>query len=205
MNIIEQSWEWVQPPPTDVLQRIEKIGRVCYKSEDKIQAGSEQRFISMILKREHLTLLEHIVVTVKFVINRGSLLHLTRHRLASFTGESTRYCRYDDGSMTFIRPVWWDQWSEQARGTWLESMRQAEESYNLLLAQGSKPEQAREVLPNSLKVELYMTANLREWRHVFQLRAAQGAHTQIRTLMRECLEGFQKKIPMIFDNIITTS
>lgn len=204
MKIVDQSWEWVQKPPADALERIELIGRVAYKSEDRIKPGTARKFVKMILERGHETLIEHISATVKFVINRGTLLQITRHRLASFTGESTKFCRYDSGDMTFIRPSWWDEWSETARRTWLESMEIAEKNYIVLLNEGSKPEQAREILPNSLKVELNMTANLREWRHVFRLRASHYTHLQIRALMSGLLEEFKKEVPVVFDDIIAS-
>jgi len=124
---------------------------------------------------------------------------LVRHRLASYSQESTRYVRYDD-NMEFIRPVWWDQWSDVERESWERVMVLAEKEYRLLMKSGNRPEQAREVLPNSLKTEIVMTANLREWRHCFKLRCSKKAHPQIRHLMMDCLKGFQEAVPVLFDN-----
>lgn len=128
----------------------------------------------------------------------GNSHELVRHRLASYSQESTRYVRYD-GNMEFIRPVWWDDWSAAEQRSWERAMQFSETEYLFLLAHGSRPEQAREVLPNSLKTEIVTTANLREWRHIFRLRCSKAAHPQIRSLMTDCLKGFHREIPVIFD------
>jgi thymidylate synthase ThyX len=112
--------------------------------------------------------------------------------------ESTRYIRYS-GDMEFIKPVWWDDWSAEEQNAWKNAMRVCEKEYAVLLNAGSRAEQAREVLPNSLKTEIVMTANLREWMHVFNLRCSKASHPQIRALMRDCRDGFRKAIPVLFD------
>jgi len=201
MKIIEQTWEWEQCP-IKALERIERAGRTCYKSEDRITPDSAKKFVKMILSRGHETVLEHVSATVRFITNRGVTHELVRHRLASFSQESTRYVRYSD-EILFIKPVWWDDesYSEASKEIWLDHMQNAEADYLKLLETGDKPEQAREVLPHALKTEIVMTADLREWRHVFKLRCAHDAHPQIRTLMRSCLAGFVETVPIIFDDL----
>jgi thymidylate synthase (FAD) len=214
MKIIDQSWHWMQNPnqiynphPLPAcnpnitpLQLIELAGRTCYKSEDKITDDSAAKFVAMLLRRGHESVIEHVSASVKFITNRGVTHELVRHRLASFSQMSTRYVRYD-GDMEFIRPVWWGDWSADERIYWITSLEYAEHSYKGLLEFGSRPEQAREVLPNSLATEIIMTANLREWRHVFKLRCSPKAHQQTRELMRDCLQGFKDEIPVVFDDI----
>ena len=208
MKIINQSWDWMQKPFLS-LEIIEKAGRTCYKSEDKIMLGSAKEFVKMIVKRGHETVIEHVSASVKFITNRGVTHELVRHRLCSFSQESTRYVRYD-GEMEFIRPVWWMRPSSNiedvnmgvAQDEWMNTLIATERSYIRLLDLGWRPEQAREVLPNSLKTEIVTTANLREWRHIFKLRTSKAAHPQIRDLMKSCLNGFKLAVPVIFDDIV---
>jgi thymidylate synthase (FAD) len=196
MKIIDQSWEWLQKPENP-LELIEQAGRTCYKSECK---GAPEKFVKMLLSRGHETPIEHVSASVKIITNRGVTHELVRHRLASYSQESTRYVNYS-GNMEFIRPVWWDNWSGQEQAVWKYAISQAEMSYCDLIKRGNRPEQAREVLPNSLKSEIVMTANLREWRHIFKLRCSKQAHPQIRALMLDMLQGFKKEIPVIFEEI----
>ena len=199
MKIIEQSWEWIQKPILS-LQLIEKAGRTCYKSEDKITNDSAKKFVLTILKSGHESVIEHVNASVKFITNRGVTHELVRHRLCAFSQESTRYVKYD-GDMEFIKPVWWETSDEAPKFEWERAMKNAEEAYLNLLRQGWRPEQAREVLPNSLKTEIVVSANMREWRHIFKLRTSKAAHPQIRELMLSCLKGFRKEIPVLFDDI----
>jgi len=198
MQVIQQSWSWVFKP-SNCLEIIENAGRTCYKSEDKIDAGSSEKFARMLLRHGHGSVIEHGVASVRFITNRGVTHELVRHRIASFSQESTRYVRYD-GQMEFIQPVWWVSWSETEKKAWENAMQAAEKTYQLLLRSGSRPEQAREVLPNSLKTEIVMTANLREWIHVFNLRCSKASHPQIRALMLACKQGFREAIPVFFDD-----
>ncbi|MFO7555774.1 MAG: FAD-dependent thymidylate synthase [Desulfobacterales bacterium] len=198
MRVIQQSWAWVYKP-TKCLEIIEEAGRTCYKSEDRIDAGSSEKFARMLLRHGHGSVIEHGVASVRFITNRGVTHELVRHRIASFSQESTRYVRYDD-QMEFIQPIWWESWSETEKKAWENAMQTAEKTYQLLLKSGSRPEQAREVLPNSLKTEIVMTANLREWIHVFNLRCSKASHPQIRALMLACKQGFKEAIPVFFDD-----
>ena len=187
-----------------ILQHIERCGRVCYKSEDKITETSAQAFVGNIIKRGHEAVLEHDSITVKFVVDRGVSHEIVRHRLAAYCQESTRYCNYSkDGfgrQVTFIQPNFLD------RGTrgwelWVLACEQAEKAYFDLLNWGCSPQEARAVLPNSLKTEVVMTANLREWRHFFKLRTAPAAHPQMREVTIPLLRRMQELIPVVFDDI----
>lgn len=184
-----------------ILQKIESIGRICYKSEDRIQAGSAPVFVKMLIDRGHEAMLEHFSFSVKFVVDRGVSHELVRHRIASFAQESTRYCNYGKaGDVTFIVPCFWKDDSSKFE-EWRESMSLSEDYYLHLLENGATPQEARSVLPNSLKTEIVISANLREWRHILRLRSAPAAHPQMREVMLPLLSLLQKTIPVIFDDI----
>jgi thymidylate synthase (FAD) len=188
---------------------IESAGRTCYKSENRITPKSSEKFVNMITERGHHSVIEHASATVKFITNRGVTHELVRHRLCAFSQESTRYVNYGGSEMQFIKPVWWKDPNiealtikeEIAQDLWKSSMEHAELCYTKLLQAGWRPEQAREVLPNSLKTEIIVTANLREWRHIFTLRTSKAAHPQMRALMISCLAKFKAIIPVLFDSI----
>ena len=191
----------------EILKKIEKVGRVCYKSEGKIEDGSAEKFVSALVKRGHEAMLEHESITIKFVVDRGVSHEIVRHRLASFAQESTRYCNYgkdDFGSeITFIKPIFFEDGTETYE-MWRHSCEDAEAAYFNLLDCGCTPQEARAVLPNSLKTELVMTANLREWRHFFKLRAANStgkAHPQMLEVTRPLLDKLKWLIPIVFDDI----
>ena len=190
-----------------ILQKLERCGRVCYKSEDKITEGSAEKFIGMILKSGHESVLEHEKLTVKFICDRGVTHEIVRHRIASYSQESTRYCNYSKdkfgNELTFIRPCFWADDSEEY-AVWKQAMEEIEKTYVKLISLGAKPEEARSILPNSLKTEIVCTMNLREWRHSFRLRTADRAHPQIREISVALLDELKKRIPVIFDDINTS-
>jgi len=193
------------------LSLIEQAGRTCYKSEDKITDISNEIFVASILRRGHESVIEHSAMTVKFICDRGVTHELVRHRLCAFSQESTRYCNYKKG-MTFVIPPWCQDlnngiyelptketlspWTME----WLWAMQEAEDHYITLL-QNWTPQQARSVLPNSTKTEIVVTANFREWRHIFKLRCSKAAHPQMREIMIPLLEKCVELIPVLFDNI----
>ena len=191
----------------EILQKLERCGRVCYKSEDKITEGSAEKFIGMILKSGHESVLEHEKLTVKFICDRGDTHEIVRHRIASYSQESTRYCNYSKdkfgNELTFIRPCFWADDSEEY-AVWKQAMEEIEKTYVKLISLGAKPEEARSILPNSLKTEIVCTMNLREWRHFFRLRTAERAHPQIREISVALLDELKKRIPVIFDDINTS-
>lgn len=196
----------------NTLELIEHAGRTCYKSEDKITKGSAEKFVKMITKRGHHSVIEHAFATVKIICDRGMTHEIVRHRLASYSQESTRYCNYK-GGVTFVIPSWIDTLEGEysflskepidgrANWTWYKGMLDAERNYKDLLGMGWSPQQARSVLPNSLKTEIVITANVREWRHIFTLRCSKAAHPQMREIMIQVHQGMRKLIPIIFDDI----
>ena len=189
------------------LRRIEMAARTCYKSEDMITDGSAEKLIRGCIKSGHESILEHASVTVKFVCDRGVSHELVRHRLAAFSQESTRYCNYKSekfgSDITFIRPCFLHEDSEGYH-IWCDQMLSAEEAYFNLLDFGCSPQEARSVLPNSLKTEVVMTADLREWRHFFEVRALGTTgkpHPQMLQLTIPLLDKFKKLIPVVFDDL----
>lgn len=232
MKIVEPKYEIL----TDIseggikeLQQIERVARVCYKSEDKITPDGEsaKKLVGFLAKQGHEAMLEHSQLSVLFTCDRGVANELVRHRIASFAQESTRYCNYAKekfgGELSFIRPYYIpDEPKEntvkaassteelkkletdyQINNVWYRACDEAEEGYRALIANGMRPEQARCVLPLCLKTEIVVTANYREWRNIFKLRTPVAAHPQMRELMCPLLMELQKKIPVVFDDIYT--
>lgn len=205
MKIIAPSFEILtELNGNDILKKLERIGRVCYKSEDRITGDSAERFIRNLVSRGHESVIEHIAVTVKIICDRGVSHEIVRHRIASYSQESTRYCNYSSGGfgseLTVIRPYFWEESSEKFQ-IWQKSMKAAEDAYLSLIGLGATPQEARSVLPNSLKTEIVVTMNLREWRHFFKMRTEKHAHPQMRETAIPILKEFQKQIPAIFDDI----
>lgn len=207
MKIINASTEILTPITGDELRQIEYAGRACYKSEDKITEGSAKKFVENLIKRGHEAMLEHSSLSVKFICDRGVSHELVRHRLASFAQESTRYCNYSQdkfgNELTFIKPIFLEEGSDSYK-YWENAMADAEICYFSMLDSGCTPQEARSVLPNSIKTEVIMTANYREWRHFFWLRAARKtgpAHPQMEELTVPLLKEVVDKIPYVFDDI----
>jgi len=205
MKIIKPRVEFITPINGDViLKRLEQCGRVCYKSEGRITEDSAPKFVAGIIKRGHEAVLEHCSFTVKFICDRGVSHEIVRHRVASYCQESTRYCNYskgDSGSeITVIEPCYLNS-NTFAYDEWKEACRRAETAYFNLLNWGLSPQEARAVLPNSLKTEVVMTANIREWRHFLKLRCSKAAHPQMREVATQLLKELQEEIPVLFDDI----
>lgn len=188
------------------LKLIELAGRTAYKSEDNISddISSAKRFVNMIVKLGHESVLEHSLLTVRFTCDRGVSHEIVRHRMAAYTQESTRYCNYASGKfgreITFVAP------STLAKDSieyfeWYQACDEAEKNYIACMQLDMKPEQARAVLPMSVKTEVVMSANYREWRHFLKLRCAKAAHPDIRKLALELLCELQLRIPIVFDDI----
>lgn len=205
MKVVNASYKILTPISNrgaDELKRIELIGRTCYKSEDKITDNSAEEFVGMLIKRGHEAMIEHSYLSVLFIVDRGVSHEMVRHRLASFAQESTRYCNYSKdkfgGEVTFIKPFFFDDVKYQR---WLVAMASAESAYLDLLNAGASAQEARSVLPNSVKVQIVISANYREWRNIFKLRTAKAAHPQMREVMIPLLKELQEKIPVVFDDI----
>lgn len=187
-----------------IMKTIEKAGRTCYKSEDKISDSSAEKFILNILKRGHESVIEHEKITVRIICDRGVTHEIVRHRIASYSQESTRYCNYSNdkfgNELTFIKPCFWNDEDINMK-IWKESMSFIEKKYFEMINSGAKPEQARSILPNSLKSEIVVTMNLREWRHFFKLRNSPSAHPQMREVAGMILKAFKEILPVIFFDI----
>lgn len=205
MKIISPSFEILNlSDPDDMLKRLETYGRVCYKSESKITADSATSFIKAILEKGHESVIEHAIVTVKLICDRGVTHEIVRHRIASYSQESTRYCNYSKNmfgkELTFIKPFYWESDTPMYL-IWVNQMKEIEESYMKLIELGATPEQARSVLPNSLKTEIVVTMNLREWRHFFRLRTSSNAHPQMREIIVPLYQEMSKRLPAIFTEL----
>lgn len=207
MKVIDPSYEILDYIDGDrIIEKIERVGRVCYKSEDKIAPGTAAKFVEMLIKRGHEAMLEHAGFSVKFIVDRGVSHELVRHRIASFAQESTRYCNYGkQNEITIITPSWLRKECSDAefegQQQWIIALEQAEVSYLEMLGKGYTPQEARAVLPNSLKTEIVITANLREWRHIFKLRTADAAHPDMRHIMRPLCQELKMKVPVVFADI----
>jgi thymidylate synthase (FAD) len=178
----------------EMLRKIEAAGRTCYKSEERITSQSARVFVRNLIARGHESVLEHEKVTVRIFCDRGVSHEIVRHRIASYSQESTRYCNYG-GSVTYISPDF--LLSPEDRMV----LDLLERHYTKRLAEGLTPQQARYFLPNGLKTEIVCTFNLREWRHFFRLRTASAAHPQMRQITLPMLEWFKDAIPVVFDDI----
>ena len=190
----------------EMIRNIERCGRICYKSKSANTVETAKDFIKrVVIGTGHETLIEHEKVTVIIVCDRGVTHAIVRHRLASFSQESTQYCNYAKEkfgkTLTFIEPPFLSRCSEEVKKIWINTMMEAEKNYLKLIELGLKAEQARTILPTSLKTELVVTANLREWRHIFKLRTSKKDQEQIREVFCPMLDEFKKRIPVVFDDI----
>lgn len=203
MKVIKPSFELMNPINREqVMRTLELAGRNCYKSESKITDKSAGDFLRMMIKHGTESVLEHEKITVRFICDRGVTHELVRHRIASYSQESTRYCNYGkSGECVFILPCWCDDTEDEMYKCWEQSMKDAEATYLNMLSHGWTPQQARTVLPNSLKTDIIMTANIREWRAIFRLRCSHKAHPQIREIMIPLYEHFKSILPELFDDI----
>lgn len=188
---------------TRKLLNVERAARLCYKSETKMGNEASQKFLKAILSRGHESVIEHEKITVCFVVDRGVTHEIVRHRIASYSQESTRYCNYNQekfgNEITVIEPFFYLD-NEELYNTWRDACEVAERSY-IDLVQKSTPQEARSVLPNSLKTEIAVTFNLREWRHFFLLRCAKEAHPQMQQITIPLLRFLQERFSPIFDDI----
>jgi thymidylate synthase (FAD) len=207
MKIIKPYYE-ILAYPKDALGAIERAARICYKSEDKIKEGSAKLFVTSIIRRGHLAMIEFGGdIVVRFVSNRGFTHELVRHRIASFAQESTRYCSYNkdkfDGELTFIGPLstLGGRDDKDLYNGFRDAWRYAELAYLNLLDDGATAEVAREVLPIGLKAEIVIKANVREWMHILQLRASRKAHPRMRELMVPLKDELRTLVPVVFDGV----
>ncbi len=210
MRVINAGYEIISDlNGSEILKHIERCARVCYKSEDRITAGSAEKMVAALIRSGHEAMLEHYSFTVKFICDRGVSHELVRHRIASFAQESSRYCCYAKDKfgkeLTFINPCFWEPDSDNY-ARWFHEMDESEKTYLAMIENGATPEQARDILPTSIKTEIVMTANLREWRHFFKLRA-EGVtgkpHPQMLEITIPLLKELKQKVPVVFDDIMS--
>ena len=210
MRVINAGYEIISElNGEEILKHIERCARVCYKSEDRITDGSAEKMVAALIRSGHEAMLEHYSFTVKFICDRDIANELVRHRIASFAQESSRYCCYAKDKfgkeLTFINPCFWEPDSDNY-ARWFHEMDEAEKTYLAMIESGAAPEQARDILPTSIKTEIVMTANLREWRHFFKLRA-EGVtgkpHPQMLEITIPFLKELKQKIPVVFDDIMS--
>ena len=201
MEVIKSSVELVNPMSyKEALNITELATRVCYKSEDKMKEGSAEKLIKGIIKSKHFGCLEHVNLTVRFICDRATTHQLVRHRLMSFNQKSQRYCREDN--LEVIKPSGLDVSNTKAMRIWADSCIQAERAYADLISIGVKPETARSVLPNCTATEIYATANIREWRHFFEMRCDRTAQEDIRSLALFLLCQMFKQYPVFFEDMV---
>ena len=189
-----------------ILKRIEEIARTCYRSEDKITADgkSAEQIVKALVNAGHWAMLEHATISMRYVSNIAAYKDLTRQRMASYAVESTRWCSYNKGKfgseIKFLDPI------EIPKDTikyqvWLNAMQQAEKNYMDLASMGAKPDELSLVLPQSTAAEFVITANLREWAHIFGLRAVGHSRPCVREIMIPTLQLFHREIPIVFDDV----
>lgn len=190
--------------PTRLMKHLEAMGRICYQSEDAITDKSYEPFLKNIIARGHEAVLEHATVTAVVICDRGISHEIVRHRIAAYCQESTRYCNYSKGKfgeeITVVEPFFWDEGSAERR-MWQRACEATEVAYFDLLNEGATPQQARDVLPNSLKTQLAITMDIREWRHFFRLRCGKGEHPQMIELACKGLVEFYDYFPCLFEDI----
>lgn len=188
----------------EILKNLEYYARTCYKSEGLISDDSAAPFLRRIIKNGHESVIEHEKVTVKITCDRGVSHEIVRHRIASYSQESTRYCNYSKekfgNELTFIKPFFWEEGSQEYQ-IWKAQMQAIENNYLNLIRLGAPPDQARTILPNSLKTEIVVTMNFREWRHFFRLRTSKRAHPQMREISIPLFFKFRELFPPLFDDI----
>ena len=210
MRVINAGYEIISDlNGEEILKHIERCARVCYKSENRKTNDSEEKMVAALISSDHEAMLEHYYFTIKFICDRGVSHELVRHRIASFAQESSRYCCNAKDKfgkeLTFINPCFWEPDSDNY-ARWFHEMDESEKTYLAMIENGATPEQARDILPTSIKTEIVMTANLREWRHFFKLRA-EGVtgkpHPQMLEITVPLLKELKQKIPVIFDDIMS--
>lgn len=188
----------------EIMKRLERACRTCYKSENLITDESYKHLLTNCLNRGHESILEHEKISIRMICDIGVYKDLTRHRFASFSIESTRYCNYGkdkfNNEIKFIKPVHIAE-NTKTYDIWKETMEHIEKNYMQMQKEGATPDQMRMILPHSTSAEVYMSANIREWRHILSLRCSKMTHPAVRQLLIPLLLKFKKDMPELFENI----
>lgn len=204
MKIIEPLVEVEEYDGKKIMKRIERACRTCYRSEGSITEDSYKRLLNNCINRGHESVLEHEKITVRLTGDIGTYKDLTRHRIASFSVESTRYCNYGkdkfDNEIKVIKPVNIDP-SSELYSNWIGAMDFMEKEYLAMAKNGATPDQMRMILPHSTAALYTMTANIREWKHILSLRCSSHTHPAIQQLLIPLLLKFKKDMPEIFDSV----
>ena len=210
MKIIDPTFEFISAPTRVAAYELISLAMSnCYRAELNATPKTPVEMVEKAVRIGHFSVLEHVYVSVNITCDRGVTHELVRHRLASYSQESTRYCNYAGEkfgrSLTFIRPSWahGELSATQLKmyGSWEEAMRLAEAHYMDMLDFGASAQEARAVLPNSLATKIAMTANLREWAHVFKLRCDLPAHPDMRQTMKPIMLGMLDLYPSVFQPV----
>lgn len=203
MKLIKPSVTLVYGPSNDVaLTIIERSARTCYQSFEKSGPGSAEKLIRHCIARGHESVLEHVAASLRIICDRGVTHELVRHRVGvGYSQESTRYVNYKDG-VEFIQPWWWSDttWTP-TQDLFATVCRNAESAYGAMIESGMAPQAARAILPNCLKTEIVVTANLRAWRHIFRLRRDKAAHPDMRRVMDMAFDILSKMYPVFFEDM----
>ena len=203
MRLVEP---WIKVENFDgvkIMKRIERACRTCYRSEDKISEESYKNLLTNCLNRGHESVLEHEKITVRIYSDIGTYKDLTRHRFASFSVESTRYCSYNKdkygNEIAVVNPVYMED--KEVFETWKKAKEDMEKAYMKMKELGASTDMCREVLPHSTAAEYTMTANIREWKHILELRTTNHVHPAIRQVLIPLLLLFKEQMPEIFGDI----
>ena len=204
MRIVEP---WIKVEKIDgkkIMKRIERSCRTCYRSEGNITEDSYKKLLANCITRGHESVLEHEKVTVRIYSDVGSYKDLTRHRFASFSVESTRYCSYDKdkygNEIAFMNPAGYME-DKELYEIWKETMQEVEKRYIKMKELGASTDMCRELLPHATAGEYTMTANIREWKHILSLRTTKHVHPAIRQVLIPLLKYFQEEMPEIFSDV----
>ena len=224
MEIIQPWIEVEKYDGTKIMKNIEKACRNCYRSEGSITEDSYKKLLKNCMNRGHESVLEHEKITVKMCCDIGVYKDLTRHRFGSFSIESTRYCNYGkdkfDNQIKFIKPIFYNPTPSQYAGEesldenivdletynslktelWKECMQHIEDVY-IKMSKFAKPDELRMLLPHSTAAQVFMTCNIREWRHILSLRCAKMTHPSIRQILIPLLLKFKEDMPELFEDI----
>ncbi len=194
---------WIEVEEIDglkIMKKIERACRTCYRSEGSISEDSYKNLLKNCINRGHESVLEHEKVTIRMYCDIGVYKDLTRHRFASFSIESTRYCSYDKdkygNEIKCINPSYIED--KEIYAEWKKSMEDMEKHYMKMKELGASTDMCRLALPHSTAAEVTMTADIREWKHILELRTSNKAHPAIRQLLIPLLKYFQQEMPEIF-------
>ena len=203
MILIQPKIEVENYNPIQIMKNIERACRTCYRSENFITEESYKKLLKNCINRGHESLLEHEKITVRMTCDIGVYKDLTRHRFGSFSIESTRYCNYSkdkfDNNIKFIEPIYFDDGDKGQ--LWADTMMEIESQYMKMATAGCTPDEMRMILPHSTAAEVTMTANIREWRHILDLRTKKMTHPAIRQLLIPLLLKFKEDMPELFGPI----